>query len=55
MIYLHVSPIMFHGKLRSSNCLVDSRWVVQIADFGLDQFCAPDSQVFLTEEYYESE
>ncbi|XP_030761658.1 guanylate cyclase 32E [Sitophilus oryzae] len=38
MIYLHDSPIRFHGALHSSNCLVDSRWVVKLSDFGLREF-----------------
>ncbi|EDV22105.1 uncharacterized protein TRIADDRAFT_29353, partial [Trichoplax adhaerens] len=35
MIYLHSSDIRSHGNLKSSNCLVDSRWVVKITDFGI--------------------
>lgn len=38
MIYLHDSPVRFHGSLHTGNCLVDSRWVVKIADFGLREF-----------------
>ena len=35
MEYLHKSPLKFHGHLKSSNCLLDSRWVIKITDFGL--------------------
>lgn len=38
MIFIHESPLQYHGALRPSNCLVDARWVVKIADFGLKEF-----------------
>jgi serine/threonine protein kinase len=38
IIYLHDSYIGFHGNLKASNCLVDSRWVLRLADFGLQGF-----------------
>lgn len=38
MAALHDSPIKYHGRLKSSNILVDSRWTCHIADFGLRKF-----------------
>ncbi|XP_045785258.1 guanylate cyclase 32E isoform X2 [Maniola jurtina] len=38
MIFIHESPLQYHGALRPSNCLVDARWVVKLADFGLREF-----------------
>ncbi len=35
MEYLHNTAGVAHGNLRSSNCLVDTRWVLQISGFGL--------------------
>jgi len=35
MEYIHKSPLKFHGRLKSTNCLLDSRWVIKISDFGL--------------------
>ncbi|XP_046396086.1 atrial natriuretic peptide receptor 1-like [Ischnura elegans] len=35
MCYLHGSDIRTHGSLKSSNCVVDGRFVLKITDFGL--------------------
>ncbi|KDR21693.1 Atrial natriuretic peptide receptor B, partial [Zootermopsis nevadensis] len=35
MSYLHSSDVKSHGSLKSSNCVVDSRFVLKITDFGL--------------------
>ncbi|XP_068217389.1 atrial natriuretic peptide receptor 1-like [Palaemon carinicauda] len=35
MAFLHTSEIRTHGNLKSSNCVVDSRFVLKITDFGL--------------------
>ncbi|XP_060083979.1 retinal guanylyl cyclase 2-like [Ylistrum balloti] len=36
--YIHTSPIHFHGSLKSRNCVVDSRWVLKLTDFGMIGF-----------------
>jgi len=40
MVELHRSPIGAHGRLTSSNCVIDNRWVCKITDYGLDKFKA---------------
>ncbi|CAL1540554.1 unnamed protein product [Lymnaea stagnalis] len=34
MCFIHDSAFGYHGNLKSSNCLVDSRWTLKISDFG---------------------
>jgi serine/threonine protein kinase len=34
--YLHDSPIKKHGKLKSSNVVVDGRWTCKLTDYGLE-------------------
>ncbi|ELU07786.1 hypothetical protein CAPTEDRAFT_103278 [Capitella teleta] len=38
MAHLHSTLVHSHGSLTSANCLVDSRWVLKIAGFGLHAF-----------------
>ena len=58
MLYLHNSVIGTHGNLKSSNCVVDSRFVLKITDFGLKSFREPDHPFEPDEEdaykYYQS-
>ncbi|RWS16378.1 atrial natriuretic peptide receptor 1-like protein [Dinothrombium tinctorium] len=37
MCFLHSSPIAFHGRLKSTNCVIDGRFMVKIANFGLNE------------------
>ncbi|XP_048851456.1 atrial natriuretic peptide receptor 1 isoform X3 [Brienomyrus brachyistius] len=41
MDYLHRSPLRSHGHLSSSNCVVDSRFVLKVTDFGLSSLRRP--------------
>ncbi|XP_022603123.1 atrial natriuretic peptide receptor 1 [Seriola dumerili] len=43
MAFLHNSVIVSHGNLKSSNCVVDSRFVLKITDFGLESLRSPSS------------
>ncbi|XP_013790795.2 atrial natriuretic peptide receptor 2-like, partial [Limulus polyphemus] len=45
MAYLHGSEVRCHGNLKSSNCVVDSRFVLKITDFGLHSLRAYDENV----------
>lgn len=38
MAFLHNSVIGSHGNLKSSNCVVDNRFVLKITDYGLSSF-----------------
>ena len=38
MIYIHNSAIGSHGRLKSTNVVIDSRWICKITDYGLTHF-----------------
>ncbi|NWR60231.1 ANPRA protein, partial [Bucorvus abyssinicus] len=42
MAYLHHHKV-FHGRLKSTNCVIDDRWVCKIADYGLQSYRKGDS------------
>lgn len=50
MCYLH-SGLGAHGKLRSSNCLIDGRFVLKISDYGLNTLCTP-TDLIKDDAYY---
>ncbi|XP_052131818.1 receptor-type guanylate cyclase gcy-28, partial [Frankliniella occidentalis] len=51
MVHLHSCELGVHGKLRSGNCLIDSRFVLKVSDFGLATLTAP-SEVIKDQAYY---
>lgn len=54
MIYLHDSCIRYHGQLKSSNILIDSRWSCRLADYGLRRFREGEKPLYTPDEqdYY---
>ncbi|TMS01387.1 Atrial natriuretic peptide receptor 1 [Larimichthys crocea] len=50
MLFLHNSVIVSHGNLKSSNCVVDSRFVLKITDYGLESLrtssCPEDTHAY---------
>jgi len=38
MVFIGKTSFHSHGSLKSANCLIDSRWVLKISDFGLVKF-----------------
>ena len=56
MTYLHESELRSHGRLKSSNCVVDGRWVLKITDFGLWDFKESELDQEINEHaYYQSQ
>lgn len=51
MCYIH-GGLGAHGKLRSSNCLIDGRFVLKISDFGLNALCVPTDLIKDDTYYY---
>ena len=49
MAYVHSSPIHLHGSLTSAKCLIDSRWVCKVTEFGTKKFTEGE-EVKLSEE-----
>uniref|UniRef100_A0AC35U3E2 Guanylate cyclase n=1 Tax=Rhabditophanes sp. KR3021 TaxID=114890 RepID=A0AC35U3E2_9BILA len=54
MHFLHHTDIRSHGRLKPSNCVVDSRFVLKVTDYGLSEFrkLAEESEETGTHQYY---
>ncbi|XP_077432022.1 atrial natriuretic peptide receptor 1 isoform X2 [Vanacampus margaritifer] len=52
MLFLHNSVLLSHGKLKSSNCVVDNRFVLKITDYGLSSLQADGRSAKDAHAYY---
>uniref|UniRef100_A0A8C5GYQ8 Guanylate cyclase n=1 Tax=Gouania willdenowi TaxID=441366 RepID=A0A8C5GYQ8_GOUWI len=55
MSYLHASAIQVHGRLKSTNCVVDNRMVVKITDFGCNSFLSHGQDLWIAPEHLRHE
>ncbi|XP_069593169.1 guanylyl cyclase C isoform X1 [Ranitomeya imitator] len=51
MSYLHASKVEAHGRLKSTNCVVDSRMVVKITDFICSSILNPKKDLWMAPEH----
>ncbi|XP_056379759.1 guanylyl cyclase C isoform X1 [Hyla sarda] len=51
MSYLHSSKAEVHGRLKSTNCVVDSRMVVKITDFICNSILSPKKDLWMAPEH----
>ncbi|KAJ7397244.1 hypothetical protein BTVI_137549 [Pitangus sulphuratus] len=51
MSYLHSSKTEVHGRLKSTNCVVDNRMVVKITDFGCNSILPPRRDLWTAPEH----
>ncbi|XP_028388772.1 heat-stable enterotoxin receptor [Phyllostomus discolor] len=51
MSYLHSSKTEVHGRLKSTNCVVDSRMVVKITDFGCNSILPARKDLWTAPEH----
>ena len=49
MHFIHISELKTHGNLKSSNCVVDSRFVLKVTDYSLKELRDSNEEC---EDYY---
>jgi len=54
MEYLHESVIVSHGRLNSSNCVIDNKWTCKITDYGMGNFRRKAQPPEINEKYFSS-
>ncbi|KAF5405300.1 hypothetical protein PHET_01032 [Paragonimus heterotremus] len=52
LTFLHDSDLRYHGNLKPTNCVINSRWVLKLTDFGLTAFRMGESFAYLDEDAY---